>query len=306
MNGTLGRDKIWNEQIWGDIDNAVRDEVGRIRVAQKVFPCTILTTGQPVPAEEVKVVLEALSIEEGITKPLVEISVEFSLTHSQVDSEERLHTGRTLARMAAKTLAVKEDSLLFLGDEKSKNHLAKIASNQMASNRSIKLMNAQFLKTGFLGEAAHTVEVEGWLGHPEKIFGSVAEGISKLMSESEPGPYALFLPLERYAETFLPLQSSLVTTADRLIPLVARGFYGTGSLPGSEALLASLGGEPTTIYIGTDAITAFTQTYPDGSYRFRVFERIQYVARRKGTFVKLEFVGHKEKGQQNTENQKNR
>ena len=40
MSGTLGRDKVWNDHIWSEIDKVVRDEMGRIRVAQKVFPST--------------------------------------------------------------------------------------------------------------------------------------------------------------------------------------------------------------------------------------------------------------------------
>ena len=42
MNGSLGRDRVWNEHIWSEIDKAVREEVGRVRVAQKVFPSTVV------------------------------------------------------------------------------------------------------------------------------------------------------------------------------------------------------------------------------------------------------------------------
>jgi hypothetical protein len=35
MNNNLGRDKVWNEATWQDIDTAVLGEVRRIRVAQK-------------------------------------------------------------------------------------------------------------------------------------------------------------------------------------------------------------------------------------------------------------------------------
>jgi hypothetical protein len=52
MNGTLGRDKIWNDQIWSDIDKAVREEVGRIRVGQKVFPTTLVNNVLPVAAND--------------------------------------------------------------------------------------------------------------------------------------------------------------------------------------------------------------------------------------------------------------
>ena len=37
-NNATGRENMWNPQIWGDIDKAVMADVGRVRVAQKVFP----------------------------------------------------------------------------------------------------------------------------------------------------------------------------------------------------------------------------------------------------------------------------
>ena len=38
MNGSLGRDRVWNDYIWSEMDKAVREEVGRVRVAQKSVP----------------------------------------------------------------------------------------------------------------------------------------------------------------------------------------------------------------------------------------------------------------------------
>ncbi len=48
MNGSLGRDRVWNDHIWSEIDKAVREEVGRVRVAQKVFPSTVVNNVLPV------------------------------------------------------------------------------------------------------------------------------------------------------------------------------------------------------------------------------------------------------------------
>jgi hypothetical protein len=78
------------------------------------------------------------------------------------------------------------------------------------------------------------------------------------------------------------------TPAERINPLVAGGFYGTGSLQTSDGLLVSLGGEPTMIYIGTDTTTEFTQIDRAGRYRFRVFERFQFVARDSAAFVRFD------------------
>jgi uncharacterized linocin/CFP29 family protein len=457
MNGILGRDKLWNQQIWSDIDNAVRDEVGRIRVAQKVFPCTLLPSGQQVPAD--KVGPELLHIEEGETKPFVEIWVEFTLTQSQVESEESLHTGRTLARMAANKVATAEDALLFQGEVDAKTHLKSMSIT--FAKEGFQERNATRLKKGFLGVAAEVadppyvarkelekylretvdivpdhsrfkkfrdnlqkivnktdvkkkfedlkdelgdivesvpglalgdlkdklnaspgkideilkndnyfkkrlkddlskilesvphdkvdqltkdlknlkdfvandsnkekefkvlrpdlrsivnkipdhakvkklkddlegivkrvspyVEVKDSEADPKILVRSVLEGIAKLSESAQLGPYALFLPLRKFADASAPLPQTLVAPADRIIPLVKGGFYGTGCLPSDEGLLVSLGGEPTTIYIGIDATTAFTHIESNGIYRFRVFERFQFVARDSRAFLTLSF-----------------
>jgi hypothetical protein len=58
-------------------------------------------------------------------------------------------------------------------------------------------------------------------------------------------------------------------------------------LPSSRSILVSLGGEPTKIILGTDAITAFTHTDALGNYHFRVFERIQMVVQDGRAFQRL-------------------
>lgn len=54
---------------------------------------------------------DGLSIREGRTKPFVEIYQEFPLTSTQMTKEPQIKTCRTLARMAAKALALAEDTI---------------------------------------------------------------------------------------------------------------------------------------------------------------------------------------------------
>src|SRR5215210_5605528 len=104
MPNNLGRGELWSEPVWQEIDDAVLAEVGQIRVAQKVFPSMPSPNGQYVPADNFDP--STMTIAEGETKPFIEISVEFRLTQGQVDNETTLHTGRTLARLAAKSTAL--------------------------------------------------------------------------------------------------------------------------------------------------------------------------------------------------------
>jgi uncharacterized linocin/CFP29 family protein len=301
MNGTLGRDKLWNQQIWDDIDNTVRGEVGRIRVAQKVFPCTLLASGQQVPIDSLSAKDPSiLQIEEGQTKPFVEIWVEFSLTQSQVDNEESLHSGRTLARMAANKIAAAEDTLLFQGKSKAVQALITLSAQLQGAQPLVKELNAESLGHGLLGKdggegARKSIQVAkqtlpGPIKQPSNLTQKVAEGIAELKKSQHYGPYALFLPPVQFAYVSSPLSGGTVTPADLINPLVAGGTYGTGCLPDDDGLLVSLGGEPTTIYMGIDATTAFTQVQPNGIYRFRVFERIHLVERDPKAFLRLKFV----------------
>lgn len=53
-------------------------------------------------------------------------------------------------------------------------------------------------------------------------------------------------------------------------------------------ILVSLGGEPAKIILGTEAMTAFTQTDVEG-YHFRVFEPIQLLVQDGRAFQTLTF-----------------
>lgn len=281
MNTTLGRDKIWTPDLWDEIDKAVKAEIGQLRVAQRVFPSIDVAGSAVVPADRLD--LENMSIEEGQTKPLIELSVEFRLTQSQVENEPTLHTGRTLARLAAKSIALAEDAIIFQG--------------RRANIPGVRTVNLESAEDGLLGVATRPLVINSSArDFPQSVFRGVSSGIATLNSLGQPGPYALILESTVYADTYSPLGVTLVTTADRIIPLVPGGYYASGNLlepqaggggPLRTGLLVSLGGEPTTIYIGVDAVTAFTQADTEGNFRFRVFERLQFVARDPRAFVRI-------------------
>ena len=85
MATTVNRAGFWNDTVWASIDDGVLASVGPIRVAQKVFMPVLLTDATSVPADRFDP--QQMSIEEGITKPYVELAVEFSLTNGQVNDD---------------------------------------------------------------------------------------------------------------------------------------------------------------------------------------------------------------------------
>jgi len=145
--------------------------------------------------------------------------------------------------------------------------------------------------------------------YPNSIFEAVVEAMAYLTGQGQPGPYALLLDNGVFADAHRTDQSG-VSPAQRIQSLVTGGFYNSGALSVARAeldanglkssaqkqppvvrfgLVASLGGEPVSIYIGVDTVTAYTQTDTTGVLRFREFERVQFVARDPRALVRLRF-----------------
>ncbi len=289
----------WTQDIWDEINKAVKAEAGKVRISQKVFP-TVEFDDNPTQIINDVIDFRNLSIREGDTKPFVEIYQEFPLTSTQVKQEATIKTCKTLARMAAKALALAEDTIIFQGKDGSLP--GNVDSTNLAS-----------AGAGLLGEAIHDTDDKDpnkvskpryvKLADSDKVdygagtFSAVTEGLSLLVAKGQAPPYALFLPTRAYADTYSPPgDESLVTTADRIKPLVEGGFYGTGTLPEERGLLVALGGEPTTLFVGREIVTEFVRM--EGSeYFFRVVERVQFVARDPRAFVLIEFEPIAGKGQ---------
>jgi Encapsulating protein for peroxidase len=289
----LPREIAWDAAVQQRISDAVSAEVGRTRICQKVFPTRALA-GSPLDVLVDALDLPHYRVAEGMTRQFVEISQGFSLTAAQARSEPQSMICRTLSRMAAKAVALEEDMIIFRG-----RNAPRLPDMEVDQDRSA--------GTGLLGAAwpvdtndddlnRVSVPIEVRLRDPqttgvygEHVFAAVADGIAKLTSKGQAPPFALFLPTRVYADTFVPPgHQSLVTTADRIRPLVEGGFHGTGALPEHEGLLAALGGEPTIIYVGREAETEYVRQQ-GARYFFQVTERVQFVARDPRALVLLRF-----------------
>jgi uncharacterized linocin/CFP29 family protein len=299
MHGYLGRDKVWNEYIWSEIDKVVREEVGRIRVAQKAFPSTITNNVLPVTANAVPPGFGPLMTGIDQFQPFIELSREFVLTQAQVDGEENMHLASTLAKFASSEIATAEDALLFLGPGSivPAPPVRIIGTGVTLTNQGAVQPGSGFATVAVATSAANPppVVVGG------NIIGAVAQGIAALNGRAQPGPYALFVPPFDYAQAFTPAAGLLLTPGDQINHVVTAGFYMVNSLPGPPpavpvgglpqdiGILVSLGGEPAQITLGTDTMTAHTFTDALGNYHFRVFERIQSVVRDARAFQTLQF-----------------
>src|SRR4051812_30966879 len=104
----------WSDAIWQEINDAVVAEAHKVRIAQKVFPTAVLEN-DPTEIQNEVIDFNNLSIQEGSTKQFAEIYLEFSLTSAQVSKEAQSKTCKTLARVAAKQIALAEDTFIFQG-----------------------------------------------------------------------------------------------------------------------------------------------------------------------------------------------
>jgi uncharacterized linocin/CFP29 family protein len=305
MNGNLGRDRVWNDQIWSEIDKVVREEFGRIRVAQKVFPSLVVNNVLPISTSRVGppgFIVPPPPPVLDVFAPFFEISTQFVLTQAQVDGEENVRLAASFARSAASQISAAEDALLFFGPA---------AIVPLGINVTNQPVVPPVIPPGFVAEAAAYGAIPvppvprpggppplnpGDLG---EIMTAVAQGIAALNGRFQPGPYALFVPPVRFAQIFAPVGPGLLQTpGDQLNHVVTGGLYMVNSLaaapappfPNDVGILVSLGGEPAKIILGTDAMTAFTFTSAVGNYHFRVFEPIQMVVRDGRAFQTIQFL----------------
>jgi uncharacterized linocin/CFP29 family protein len=294
MNGNSGDAGVaWSAEVWQAITDAVVQEVAKVRIAQKVFP-TAMLDDNPTELKDEAIDFTTLSLREGRTKQFVEIFQEFPLTSTQVGKEMTDRTCQTLSRMAAKALALAEDIVLFQGRD---GNLGGVNEEQIEA-----------AGHGLLGEASprnaddadprrvsEPIDINPLaparpgLVYGENVFSAVVAGIAKLVAKGQAPNYALFLPTRVYADTFVaPSPASLLTTAERIRPLVEGGFYGTGTLPDDRGLLVALGGEPTRLSLGREANTEFERKQ-GRQYIFRVSERFNFVERDPRSLVRLNF-----------------
>jgi uncharacterized linocin/CFP29 family protein len=184
--------------------------------------------------------------------------------------------------LAAKQLALAEDTLFFRGRDALGGDLLRVVNKSEGGPGLLGIAGIANRPVGPLTKAGGT--------YGTNTFKAVTGAISDLTSKGQPGPYALILATGVYADTFAPVAGTLTTTADLLTPLLTGGFYGTGTIPDGTGLLVSLGGQPTTIFVGQDMITSYTQTNTDGDTVLKLSERIQIIARDKNAIVKLSFT----------------
>ena len=184
-----GRDVLWDAATWADLDQAVSDEVNRVRVARKIFRTEDVSSATGAAPFWVSVAeITQLSMPETKARPFVDISVPFWLTVGQAEAEDTLHTGRTLARAAAKLLAMAEDHTIFRGGTPMPNAAVR------TSNQNGLIGLAQ--QSGMQPRAVLPIAADNPAdlhARPRSLLAKVNRGITDQTAAGWPGPYALIL-----------------------------------------------------------------------------------------------------------------
>jgi uncharacterized linocin/CFP29 family protein len=286
MPNDNGRNQVtqWGPDIWNRIDRAVHDEMARVRVGAKFIPLygplppetrTVPSDRVPDPAGQPL----ALGVEEGESTSLVELSVDFRLTQSQVDGEDRLGTAIALATRAANALAGDEDRLIFRGaDGVLNNQRERTGVNDRGVRYRITGDQDPLYLDGqdrFGVAAPAAVDAGGAGGRGQVTLTRANIAYATLQGVGRQGPFALALHHLVYADVNSPVAAdTLDTPADRLRPLFTAGVFATSALPENSGVVVSVGGNSVDRAVGIDATTAFLQVESDGRYLFRVYERL--------------------------------
>ena len=277
--------QFWSPSVWSSIQSQVVATAGAVRVSQNVFPgpMTPLTGVTSVPAPHFD--FNKMTLTEGITKPYVELAVEFSLTNGQVQSETNATAATMLSKFAARDLALAEDAIILQG-RKGANALPPTARIESGG---------ESLKDGIMGLILPGNEVIVNAPGPEptnsggEIWAAIQDAISRLTDKTQSVPWALIAD----TAAFGAISGSVLNgnpLCNMLAPgVIAGGICGTPAMPKYTGLFIALGGDPTTIYVDTDATMEPTNRGGSGLYFFRVFERVQVVALDPRAFVKLDF-----------------
>jgi len=267
------RDDFWDAATWAELDQAVLDEVRRVRVARQVFPTEdlILASGDApnwLSTAEVQRDPEAeLIIPEEDAPPFINVSVAFQLTLAQV--EGRLDVARSIARIAAKSLAIAEDNVVFAGGPFRQPGI--VATN-----------TARVQGIAPRGVSQQIVGLDPPFTRAQELLDAVNGGIASLAGNGWPEPYALILGQDLYEAVFSPLTVNTFETPERRITGRVRHLKTTGALAANQGILVSLAGDPVTIYSAQEASTAYTGeilTARGPTYQFRVTERFQFAIR---------------------------
>jgi hypothetical protein len=290
----MSNGSFWTPQQWAIFDGSpafdrtpatpglLRTAMAPNQVAQQVFGVpTPLGSDSSIPADTTNPATGEPTV--GETRKLATFRKQFQLAPLHI-ADPRLVVATSQANFAAQTLALAEDRLFFQGAAAPLP-----ATVVMPDTEKAKLNN------GLLGVADVTHPVNP-RDRANRKYGvnsvtAVIEMVNDLANLGLLGPYALVLSKEVYSDVSAPLDANPLITALSSILNCLRGgvVVPSAGLPPHTGLLASLGSNATTLYVGTAPVLEAT-TYDGFMQTLSARESIQFVNTDPRALVRLNFM----------------
>jgi uncharacterized linocin/CFP29 family protein len=285
---------FWSTNIWAQFNGSPTDKtqpgllkttMGPMQVAQHVFNVIVTGNDNSIPADTID--LKTGIPTTGATRSFATLLKPFTLFPVHVN-DPALTMASNQVTLAAQALALVEDTLFFQGSD------AKLPER---GGKSVRLAagDQEKLDCGLLGIATENRVISVHSGKREiyglATYSAVVTGIAHFTNDQQGPPYALVLSPDTFADANFPLEAeALVTPFSAIQTLLASGpFLMSPGLPAKTGLLASLGGQTTTLYVGTGPLVEYN-AYERSVYSFTARESIQFLNIDARSLIKLAFL----------------
>jgi uncharacterized linocin/CFP29 family protein len=276
---------LWTEAQWTMVQEAVRDEAKKQRVAASFLPVygPLPEDVQTVPLQRLRSLPRPvppgnfLQIDDFDTRRLTTLSVSVGLRSAQL-AQEDLSSALVAFRRAANLIARAEDHLVFNGQLQPNDLLP------LNLDPCVVTGGDQF--PGLLDAADNPLQmvtVSPNVNGPNLVT-HVEDAIGRLEREGHLGPFALVLNTRLFSVALEPIANSLVLPADRIRPLLdgpllRSSTLNVGTSTGRRApvrgILVSLASHLIELVVGSEICVGLIQVTAEDSPRhvYRVSER---------------------------------
>ena len=292
----------WTEAQWTQVQETVRDEAKKQRVAASFLPLY-----GPLPEDAQTVPLQILAlrpdptgnflgIDDFQTRRLTTLSVRVSLSTSQVKQQD-LSAALVAFRRAANLVARAEDNLVLFMSTAPNALLPPGLNPAIATGGDFfdGLLTTAVNNRQTVSMAAVAATLPAALaaaGPGEILVATVSNAIGQLEALGHLGPFALVLNTGLFDVAHNPLPASLVLPADRIKPLLdgpllRSSLLNWGLRP--QGVLVSLADDLLDLVVASEIRVRFLQITTDPSPRavFRVSERFTLRIKQEDAIVAI-------------------
>ena len=272
----------WSEQIWAKINADLAQALAqsrRVRAPFEVFHVPSSTQSVMADRNDPFVGMEYSDTE---TTPIIELSVLFALSQSQVHNEGDNFYALDRIIAAAYDIGVAEDELIINANlnASAKPNPSVVVSGARTLWDGIYYTNKVYPTDPFPVAQRFNNKLPSNNGIPVglELYNAVVEARKNLREMNRYEPFALILSndLEGEIQSTVRGTNSLNTPIERLKPLATAGIYTTPVLPLKTALLVSVARSWIDIAQAMEPSVQFLNIDAKGNYQMRLVERFAF------------------------------